>query len=310
MSASKYLWWPFDLVGCHLLGKNFVGGWSIEDVLRTGAELKKRGYRVTYNLMGERVRNLATVGRAVETTLELISSMDESNRGNVSLKPTLYGLEISRGEFYFSVETIIREARDAGIGIEFDAEELEFIPDTFFVFQQFAEQLQYRGFVRQAVQAHRAELYQLMNEYKLWNKPLRVVEGSGVYAESGEHILLDRSSVRSQYWSVIRTNHAAGQTPYIATVRDRSKVAEAERILPSPHMYELEMLYGPLGAELRGEQLAKGKTVRVYIPFVVDWCKDEWKPYGMRRSASIRHLFWQDAEVRRAILKEVIKRLV
>lgn len=322
------LWRPIDLIGCHLLGPSFVGGFSISEVLHAGAELKKRGYKVTYNLLGEHVKDPRIISKAVETTVELLERMDKNNRGNISLKPTLYGLEISREEFYKSAKTIIDKAKETSAEIEFDAEAYRFIPNTFSVFSEFASRLHYRGFVRQAVQAHLTDIFALMDEYELWNKKLRVVEGSQVYPELSGVVSKNKDEVFVRYCSIIRRNHAEGQVPYVATVCDRKKVNAAKKILPSPYMLEFQMLYNSLPFGLFGGKIARDLIVgdgifykeepkegfdkehekkflmhiewpvRIYIPFVADWCHDAWIDYGLRRAAMMRRLLWRDLDPR------------
>ncbi len=311
MSVTDCLWRPVDTIGCHLVGQSFVGGRSIEEVLTTGVEFKKRGYKVTYNLLGEHVLDQGRVNLAVATTLELIGAMDDTNRGNVSIKPTLYGLEISPQLFYEHAGEIIECGKKAGIETEFDAEHYRFIPITFAVFHAFASQFHYKGFVRQAVQAHLSlkRMSRLMDRYELWNKNLRIVQGSGVYPESPNVVVKNGGEILSQFYAIARRNHQEGQVPFIANMRNRRLVGDIKKFLPSPHMFEFQMLYGPLGRILGDELLKSGSQVRMYIPFVVPWCKDEWKSYGMRRAATVRRLFFEDKEVRWAILREIKERL-
>lgn len=304
MSVIDCLWRPVDTIGYHLVGPSFVGGRSIEEVLATGAEFKKRGYRVTYNLLGEHLLERWKIDHTAQTLMALIKAMDDTNKGNVSIKPTQCGLQISCGIFHKKAEEIIDRGKLAGIETEFDAEPFEFIPDTFRIFSEFASQFHYKGFVRQAVQAHLRRISPLMDAYELWNKNLRIVQGSGVYPESSEVVLRDGGEILGQYYTIARRNHQNGQVPFIATMRNRRLVRDTKKIFPSPHMFEFQMLYGPLGRELGEELVQDGWQVRMYIPFVVDWCKDEWKLYGMRRSATIRRLMWEDREVRSALWKE------
>lgn len=305
------LWRPIDFIGCHLVGPSFVGGWHVGEVLHKGAELKKQGYKITYNLLGEHVKDPRIVCKAVETTGELLGRMDRSNRGNISIKPTLYGLEISREEFYKSAKSIIDRAKKASVEIEFDAEGRRDIPDTFCVFSEFASRLHYRGFVRQAVQAHLADIFNLIDEHELWDKNLRVVKGSGVYAENASVVVSDPQEVRERYFRIAEKNLENGRLPYLATMRDGAIIKGIKNLeAHGARKPDIQMLYGPLGRNLAEELLAEGWPVRIYIPFVVEWCKNEWKPYGMRRAATIRRLFFEDKEVRRAIFQEIKNKLM
>ncbi len=314
-------WWPIDLIGCQMLGKSFVGGWSVEEVLRTGAELKQKGYGITYNLLTEDLRDEKKVNQSIGAIYRLLSLMTKENSGNIAIKPTQCGLMISYDIFLKRVESIVEYARMQGVETEFDAERWEFIPDTFRAFQYFASKLHYRSFVRLAVQEHLVDIFDLMDEYELWDKKLRLVKGSGVYREKKKIIWRDRARIVRQHETILRRNHMAGQVPYVATIRDIDRIARARKILPSPFMVEFQTLYGPFvdkvfGKLLAGEDLWSeegglhgGWPVRVYIPFVVSWCKDEWLPYGLRRAATIRHLFFADKQVRQAIFQEFKNKL-
>lgn len=309
MSATDLLWLPINLIGCHLLGKSFIGGGSIDEVLGIGAELKHRGYRVTYNLLGEHVQDEATVNRALRTTVSLILAMSDANRGNVAIKPTLYGLQISPTVFYESAQEMIRLGKGAGIEIEFDAEASKFANVTCATFSSFASKIEYRAFVRLCVQANLRDIFSLADKWNLWDKNLRIVKGSNVYEEDESVVINDEQEVRARYFSIAKKNIEKGRLPYLATMRDEA-VINGIKELKIDSMFgrskpEVQMLYGPLGRELGEELLREDWPVHIYIPFVLDWCKDEWKPYGMRRAVTIRRLFFTDKAVRRAILKEL-----
>ncbi len=317
MSATQLFWRPIDTIGCHLVGPSFVGGRTIEEVLKTGERFRRSGYGVTYNLLGEHFAERTQIDLTVQTLTDLISAMDNRNRGNVSVKPTQIGLQRSRGLFRKKAEEVVECGRRAGIETEFDAEQSHFIPDTCKIFSEFASQFCCKHFVRLAVQAGFTDIFNFMNIYELWDKQLRIVQGAGVYSEKKGIFIQNPREVIARYFFIAERNVRAGQRPYLATMRNRKITSEIPKHLPlarskpMPWDYpcEIQMLYGPLGVELGEELLNAGWPVRMYIPFVVPWCKDEWKPYGMRRSAVIRRLFFEDPEVRRAILRECKKRL-
>lgn len=293
------LWRPIDLIGCHLIGPSFVGGFSISEALHTGAELKKRDYQRTYNLLGEHVSDRGIVEKTVATILELMARMDNTNVGNVAIKPTQCGLDVSPALFYKNAERIVKRAREVGIEIEFDAEAYQYIEDTFQVFHDLASRFHYRGFMRQCVQAHLQNLRELMGKYDLWGMHLRIVEGSQVYPEEPGVVIEDKDQIFEQYCYIIRRNHMKGQAPYVATVCDSNKVNAAKKILPSPFTLEFQMLYNSLpfglfGGSLAQELIREEWPVRIYIPFVVDWCHDAWIDYGLRRAAMMRRLLWRD----------------
>lgn len=309
------LWWPVNYIGCQLLGKSFVGGWSVEDVLRTGAELKKRGYGVTYNLLTEDLKDRRKVTKTLRAIQELIDSMDNSNRGNVAVKPTQLGIEISLELFADHAEHIVEHARMKGIEVEFDAERWEVLRAAFIVLGTLASEFHLAKFMRVCVPAHLRNIRALLTQFDLWGVNLRIVKGSGVYPESSNvSVIRDPKEVKEHYFYIGRRTLDVGRLPFFATMRDRT-IVDGVKNTKIPYMLgpikpPIQMLFGPLGREHGEELLAEGYPVRVYIPFVVDWCKKEWKPYGMRRAATIRRLFFEDKEVRRAIMGEIKNQLL
>lgn len=296
MKIGRNFWHPIDIIGCHVVGKKFVGGESVEEVLKTGAQFKRLGCEVTYNLLGEHAEDLSVVSGALATTRHLVRSMDDTNKGNVSIKPTLYGLQISSELFLETAEKVIARAEDANVETEFDAEAYSFIPDTFKVFSFFASKPRYRHLVRQAVQVHLLNIFVLMDEYGLWDKKLRIVQGAGVYSESSDLVTKDSAEILLRYNHVVRRNRKEGRVPFAATVRNRKLAESVKKLVRSPDEIEFQMLYGLLGGGLRKKLLRDGWPVRIYIPFVASCCKDAWKEYGLRRSSMMRRLLWEEVK--------------
>lgn len=293
--------YPLDLVGCNLFGRSFVGAFSVDGVLDVGKDLKKLGFGVTYNLLGEHVHDLSMVDKATDSSVRLIKQMNNDNLGNVSCKPTLYGLAISKDLFFRNIQMIIDLAKTRGIEVEFDAENFASIEDTFDVFSSFASEEIYSNTVRQAVQAHLKNITPLMDKYKLWDKKLRVVKGSGVYDEAPEVIENREDKIREGYFKILRRNIEVDRIPYTATVRDKDLAESVIKVTGcGEYHFEFQMLYGPLGRNLGHNLIRRGYPVRIYIPFVLDWCQDVWKPYGLRRARMMRHLMFKS-------LKDIIK---
>lgn len=289
------LWRPIDIIGCNLIGKRFIGAQSIDGVLRTGERLRQQGFKVTYNLLGEYAKDEETVEMAVKTTRTLVEKMNIDNYGNVSCKPTLYGLCLSKEVFMDVMNELVECAYKKGIEIEIDAESYEYIPDTFEVFSHFASNPYLRNTVRQAVQVHLNNIESLMDKYNLWDKNIRIVKGSGVYQEKESIITKSNFIVVERYLEFLRQNLKNGRIPYVATVRDRQLADEAIKLADSVGgSMVLQTLHGPLGWFFRNKYLKSGQLVCDYLPFTDYWCLDAWKPYGLRRAQMVRRILWQE----------------
>lgn len=288
-------WKPIDKIGCNLFGKRFVGAQSVEDVLLVGERLINKGYKVTYNLLGEHVTDKKTIESAVITTIKLIGRMNYRNSGNVSCKPTLYGLCLSKDLFKHNLGGLIRYAQYQGIEIEIDAESYGYIPDTFDIFSYFSSQPGFNKHVRQAVQAHLVNTESLMDKYNLWDKKIRIVKGSGVYNEDKSIAQRDDLIVIDRYMEILRRNLQGGGLPFVATVRDRHLASEAINLAKNMNSHiTIQTLYGPLGSGLGNRLIKTGQPVNIYIPFTDHWCRNVWKPYGLRRAQAMRRLIWKE----------------
>lgn len=294
MSWDRILY-PLDVLGCNLLGRRFVGAEIVDGVLALGSGLKERGYKLTYNLLGEHATNIEVVEMALKTTLDLIHRMDYTNCGNVSCKPTLYGLSFSKTAFQDILGQIVEAAYKRGIEVEIDAENYDYLEDTFEIFSYFATDPLYKNTVRQAVQAHVRRIESLMDKYRLWDKNLRIVKGAGVYNEKESVITQSKFLVVEMYMEILRRNIRSGRVSFAATVRDKKLAREAITLADGLNgALEIQTLYGPLGNSIRRLLLREGYPVRIYVPFTDDWCRDAWKPYGLRRAQMIRRIFWQE----------------
>jgi proline dehydrogenase len=294
------VWRLLDVIGCNLMSRYFVGGDSVEKVLERGKNLKRQGYNVTYNLLGEHLSDFSKTRMALETTLDLMGAMNDSNSGNISCKPTLYGLDLSPKIFKDIFKDIVDYAIERHIEVEVDAENYDFVEQTFNTCNEIALISNYEKSIRFAVQAHLLSICDLMTKYKIWDRKVRIVKGSGVYQESDNLIEKDASGVEEKYLEIFRRSFGANNMPFVATMRDGDLAEKIIEIVGNNKKYfEFQFLYGPLGRGLRAELLKRGYTVRIYIPFVAPWCKDEWRPYGLRRAQLIRKLFWH--EIRGAV---------
>ena len=86
------------------------------------------------------------------------------------------------------------------------------------------------------------------------------------------------------------------RVPFTAMVRD-GNLAKSVINITGGSGFEFQMLYGPLGRKLGRNLLRQGYPVRVYVPFVLDWCQDVWKPYGLRRAKTMRNLMLKNFKI-------------
>ena len=159
-----------------ILGHQFVMGRDIESALTRAAGKEERDYRYSFDMLGEaaltradaeRYREkyaaaIAAVGKAVETR-ESITARHSISIKLSALHPRYEFAHAARvmAELYPVIEALVRQARDAGIGVTLDAEEAERLELSLLLVKRLLESEVTRGYAGfgLAVQAYQKRAY-------------------------------------------------------------------------------------------------------------------------------------------------------
>src|SRR2546425_606395 len=96
--------------------RQWVAGETMADALRVANEANARGIDALVNHLGEHYREKAPVAATRREYLDLLAAMQtEGIRGEVSLKPTQFGVEIDRA-YLSHLETLFARARHFAVG--------------------------------------------------------------------------------------------------------------------------------------------------------------------------------------------------
>ena len=115
------------------LSKRFVAGETLEQALAVARKLHAEGITVTLDHLGESVTSLAEAGEARDVylrTLEALHAEPGSGGGNVSLKLTQFGLDLSYDACLANVEQLVRRAAELGAFVRIDMESSEYTDRT------------------------------------------------------------------------------------------------------------------------------------------------------------------------------------
>ena len=97
------------------LSTRFVAGETLDQALAVCRRLNREGITVTLDHLGESVTSLAEAAEARDVYLRTLAAIQENGiQGNVSLKLTQFGLDLSDGECRANVEQLVRRAAGAG----------------------------------------------------------------------------------------------------------------------------------------------------------------------------------------------------
>lgn len=286
--------------------RRFVGGDCIQDVLETGEKYVSRGISVSYDFMVENLETQEEVDRACQVTCDLVAQMTEKNAGNIVVKPSMFGLATRepRGivsEMYYArnlsaLFTTIRSSEFSNIELEIDAERHAYLWNQYIV----AESVMYQfpaemKRIRQAAQMHLADTPKFLSNFKLTERPIRIVKGTKVYDEDAA-VLVSDERMKEQFLSTFIGSLRNKQHPYLATMRDKALTREAIRLAKKegfgPKDFTVQFLHG-IGLDLMEKLRREGYSVRVYIPFVMPFCANAWEGYIARRIKMVRGLAWK-----------------
>jgi proline dehydrogenase len=256
----------------------FVAGDTLADGLIAARRINSEGIALTLDHLGENVTSLAEAEASREVCL---TALDEIARnqidGNVSIKLSQFGIDISEEACRVNVGQLVSRARDRNGFVRVDMESSAYTQRTL----DLVEDLYARyGAVGTVIQAYLRRSQKDVE--RLCRLGIRVRLCKGAYLEPAEVAFQEKSEVDGQYLELMKTLLSAGAYPAVAThdeniIEQTKSFATARHI--SPKSFEFQMLYG-IRRDLQRRLVAEGYGLRLYVPF-----GKAWYPYFMRRLA-------------------------
>jgi proline dehydrogenase len=295
LSGQKHLRkWVETSALVRRLASRFVAGESLEEALHAGARINFEGIELTLDHLGESVTSLAEAALARDSYIRTLSAIhDHGIRGNVSLKLTQFGLDLSEKECRANIAQLVALAAGFGTFVRVDMESSAYTDRTLSLVEDMHAQY---GAVGTVIQAY---LYRSRKDIeRLSAKRIRVRLVKGAYLEPANVAFPRKAEVDRNYIELMKLLLDQGEYPAIAThdekMIDETKAHAARRGI-APASFEFQMLYG-IRRDLQRRLLADGYRLRLYVPF-----GKAWYPYFMRRLAErpanvfflARHVFRQ-----------------
>jgi proline dehydrogenase len=279
LSREKHLRrWMETSPAARNLSKRFVAGETLEQALEVSRKLNGEGIAVTLDHLGESVTTLDEAGLARDVYLRTLDAIHSAGiQGNVSLKLTQFGLDLSSNQCHTNVEQLVRRAGELGGFVRVDMESSEYTTRTLDLVVGLHQQYGAVGTVIQAyLQRSRADVE------KLCAQGIRVRLCKGAYLEPHSVAFPRKADVDANYVDLMKLLLESGVYPAIATHDEKmiaaTKAHAALRKLPRD-AFEFQMLYG-IRRDLQRQLVAEGYRMRLYVPF-----GQAWYPYYMRRLA-------------------------
>ena len=256
----------------------FVAGSTLQDALAAGRRINAEGLTLTLDHLGESVTSLEEAAGARDVYIKTLSAIHENGiRGNVSLKLTQFGLDLSAEQCRANVAQLVDLANSLSSFIRIDMESHEYTDRTIQLVEDLHAQYGCVGTVIQAyLRRSRADIE------RLCARDIRVRLCKGAYLEPAAVAYPDKADVDRNYVELMRLLLDQGHYPAIAThderIIDETKAYAAKRQIAADQ-FEFQMLYG-IRRDLQRQLVAQGYRLRLYVPF-----GQAWYPYFMRRLA-------------------------
>lgn len=260
------------------LSGRFVAGDKLPDALATCRRINAEGIAVTLDHLGENVTSLEEAAASRDAYALALAEIEKLHiDGNVSLKLTQFGIDLSLSECRSNVERLVRQAGEAGNFVRVDMESSEYTSRTL----ELVTDLHARyGAVGTVIQAY---LHRSLKDVEmLCERGIRVRLCKGAYLEPPSVAFQRKQEVDQNFVRLMKILLEKGVRPAIAT-HDEKMISETERFAESRgvarNSFEFQMLYG-IRRDIQKRLAAEGYRLRLYVPY-----GGAWYPYFMRRLA-------------------------
>lgn len=261
------------------LVQRFVAAETLDDVLVRAAAINQQGLSVSLDLLGEHVGEEAAAVAARDAYIAILDRLvAQQIDGNISIKLTMLGLDISDDLTAESVEAIVEHAAQAGQFVRIDMEGSAYTERTLGIFRRTHDLFpQAVGIVLQSYLYRTDRDLEEMIERRA---RIRIVKGA--YSEPDWIAWPEKAQVDERFRKHIMRLLVAGNYPAIATHDERilnGAMRYATRKEIDQRRFEFQMIYG-VRRDLQESICRAGYNTRIYVPF-----GSSWYPYFMRRLA-------------------------
>ena len=261
------------------LSTRFVAGETLDEALAVCRKLNAEGITVTLDHLGESVTSLEEAAQARDVYLRTQAAIQQSGiQGNVSLKLTQFGLDLSEQACLENVGLLVKHAAEVHSFVRIDMESSEYTDRTLRIVTTLYAQ--YPGATGAVIQAYlrrsRADI-EMLNAQNI-----RVRLCKGAYLEPPSVAYAHKDEVDRNYLDLTKLLLDRGTYPALAT-HDEKMIQAVQAYSAERHIardaFEFQMLYG-IRRDLQRKLVAEGYRLRLYVPF-----GKAWYPYYMRRLA-------------------------
>jgi proline dehydrogenase len=271
-------------VGRRVAGR-FVAGESLEDAMGAARRLDRMAVAAMLDHLGENVSSPEQASAAADQYVLAVKRLREAEDidGNISVKLTQLGLDVSYDVCLENAERVLVTASESGTLVMIDMEGHGYVEPTLRAHRELRERFSKVGVCLQSyLYRTAADVVELPEA-----STIRLVKGA--YLEPAAVAFPRRRDVDRSFARIFATLVARDHTVHVAT--HDSRMVEGSRRHVERHdvswgRVEYQLLYG-IRRDLQQRLAAEGYPVRVYIPY-----GGEWYPYLTRRLAERPANLW------------------
>lgn len=259
-----------------IFANKYIAGDKLSDAVNTVKDLNQKKLMATVDVLGESIKDRS---EAISSKLENLKVLDAIKTNelncNLSIKLTMLGLNIDYDFCMEQVTEILEKAKSINTFVRIDMEDSSVTESTIKIFEESKKKFDNVGIVIQAY-LRRSE-----------NDILRLTDiganfriCKGIYVEPEEIAFKDGDEIRANFLKILRIALEKKSYVGIAT-HDEYLIKESVKMVKEMNLkkdeYEFQMLLG-VKENIRGEAVAKGHRMRIYVPF-----GKRWYEYSIRR---------------------------
>lgn len=253
------------------VSRPYIAGDNLESAVACVKKLNEEGFRVTIDILGEFLTNISQADESYEGYLEVLDAIEQNGlTGNISIKPTFFGLLLDREHCEGLLSKLMAEVSKRNNFMRLDMEDSPCTQLTIDMYEKF--RTQYGTQVGIVLQAY---LRRTLDDIRTItaNGPSHFRLCKGIYVEPEKVAYKGYQEVRENFLTCLKAMFDGGAYVGIAT-HDDYLVEEAQKIIAERGLghdrYEFQMLLG-VRETLRDQIRAAGHPVRIYVPYGKDW---------------------------------------
>ena len=260
-----------------IIADKYVGGNSIEDVIKKTKYINTQNYEVTIDLLGEHVDDINEINDITNIYINLLIEINKKDLlSNISVKPTHIGLDISIDKFQENAYKLVKKAQDLNNFIRFDMENSSTTDATIETFKEINSNYENVGTVFQAyLKRTYADLESLIHQ------KINFRLCKGIYNEDVGISYKTYDEINENYLKIAEL--AFKNNTYIGlATHDINLIKKLYQLIDKHNVpnnkFEFQVLYGvPMKGWLQ-KHLNNNFKVRVYLPY-----GPQWYEYSIRR---------------------------